>query len=355
MTAEKGHICIFVGSETSFNVINYIQNASEILSPEFKLDLVTTRVKELPLSITEDLNVYSSIDGTSYYDELSAIREYCSSHTPDLVLMIVHPWTHGSMIALNTLNSSTKFAYRYSGDVFNKYKLTSSLKKRAKQYLLNNIIGRFPFYMADEYIALGPYGERQLTSAGASPDNVHVLPPPIDATRFETMTECPEEISDDNHTVLYVGRIVEQKGKETLETVITDISAKSSDFQFVIVGEERDALEIPNKYRDNVSMVGTVPPNDIIAYFQHSDILVHPSLSEGFGRVLVEALFCDTPVIARDATEMPMITDNLFTTDDELVNMILDYESLSIDPSSHFTVEYNRDEYIDIFSDLCSD
>jgi 1,2-diacylglycerol 3-alpha-glucosyltransferase len=50
--------------------------------------------------------------------------------------------------------------------------------------------------------------------------------------------------------------------------------------------------------RDRVFFVGEVPFRQMPDYYTHSDVFVHASLSETYGNVLGEALWCGTPTVA---------------------------------------------------------
>ena len=55
----------------------------------------------------------------------------------------------------------------------------------------------------------------------------------------------------------------------------------------------------------HVSFCGLVPYSQVVSYYQNADILVNPSLSESFGRSLIEAMSCCVPVVATRAGGMP--------------------------------------------------
>jgi glycosyltransferase involved in cell wall biosynthesis len=51
-----------------------------------------------------------------------------------------------------------------------------------------------------------------------------------------------------------------------------------------------------------------VPDGELVRYYQAADALVFPSLYEGFGLPVLEALSCGCPVVAADRTSVPEIT-----------------------------------------------
>ena len=53
--------------------------------------------------------------------------------------------------------------------------------------------------------------------------------------------------------------------------------------------------------------MGFVPENDLITLLQCSDVLVNPSLHEGFGLPMLEAMACKIPVITSNVFSPPAV------------------------------------------------
>ncbi|MDX2471630.1 MAG: glycosyltransferase [SAR324 cluster bacterium] len=54
-------------------------------------------------------------------------------------------------------------------------------------------------------------------------------------------------------------------------------------------------------------LTGFVPEPDLIALYHHTEVLVFPSLHEGFGLPVLEAMHCGTPVIGSNCTSIPEV------------------------------------------------
>ncbi len=61
---------------------------------------------------------------------------------------------------------------------------------------------------------------------------------------------------------------------------------------------------------DRVTIVGRVPEPELAAWYRRAQILVSPSLYEGFGLPVVEAMASGTPVIASDGGALPELVVN---------------------------------------------
>jgi glycosyltransferase involved in cell wall biosynthesis len=59
--------------------------------------------------------------------------------------------------------------------------------------------------------------------------------------------------------------------------------------------------------RKNIRFIGYVPDADLPALYSGATCFAYPSIFEGFGLPVVEAMQCGTPVIAGDRTSLPEI------------------------------------------------
>jgi glycosyltransferase involved in cell wall biosynthesis len=75
----------------------------------------------------------------------------------------------------------------------------------------------------------------------------------------------------------------------------------------------------------NVHFVGLVPEANLPSLYRSAEALVFPSLYEGFGLPLLEAMACGTPVVTANVTAMPEIAgDAAVLVDPTSVEQIAD-------------------------------
>lgn len=88
-----------------------------------------------------------------------------------------------------------------------------------------------------------------------------------------------------------------------------------ADHQLVIVSKlgddsRRALLEWRDRYRlasDELVLTGYVPDQDLIALYSFTNLFVFPSLHEGFGLPVLEAMACGAPVIGSNCTSVPEV------------------------------------------------
>lgn len=86
-----------------------------------------------------------------------------------------------------------------------------------------------------------------------------------------------------------------------------------SKFQLVLAGRpSRGFSEIQNKinnskYKDDIILPGYIDPDDINALYKGARALVFPTLYEGFGMPVIEAMANKTPVITSNVSSLPEI------------------------------------------------
>jgi len=331
----------------------FTKNLGAMLSSDFELHLVTTNSEDLP-SNTKD---YFRIYGTKYSDttagETKALYSYLNNTSPDVVTQITKPPKHGLIVGALGEYFGVPTVYRLSGDRFGAYKVRMQWEEPF-YFGYNNLIGRVPLELADYYIALGQHGKQTLTNRGVPEERIATLPPTIDSEKFQSdvpPVELPS-VPDERRVVLFVGRLIRLKGIRTLESVIPDLVDRQQDLHFVLVGEPVDRLEIPQKYNNHVSVVGTVPPVEMPQYYSLADVLVHPSLTEGLPLVLIEALLSEVPVVARSVGDIPDITQNTFNNEAELKELLRDIDEIPLDNGDKFALNHMSLQYEKFYSEF---
>lgn len=156
---------------------------------------------------------------------------------------------------------------------------------------------------ADRIIVTSP-SMLEARSVTAHRDRVIVIPFGADARRWSARPPLADELRAQYSTpiVLFLGRLVEYKGVETLIEAMRNLEAT-----LLVVGDgpKRHALERVAEVvgnRNRTVFVGEIPDHERAAYYHAADLFVLPSTSraEAFGIATLEALACGTPAVTTD-------------------------------------------------------
>lgn len=179
---------------------------------------------------------------------------------------------------------------------------------------------------ADQIIAVSEATRRDLLELlPADPDRVTVVHEaaspdcrpldPVEVERWRSELGLPREF------VLFVGTLEPRKNLPTLLKAFSRVG-KDCRVPLVVVGgrgwlcEEvfatRDALGL----NQEVLFAGTVPGKQLVYYYNCATCLVLPSLYEGFGLPVLEAMACGTPVIVSNLSSLPEIAGDAAITVD---------------------------------------
>lgn len=163
----------------------------------------------------------------------------------------------------------------------------------------------------------------------------------IDPNRFKF-----KKVDDNKLVVGHVGNFLPQKNHEYLLEVFKELLKIHDDSELWLFGKgpleqsikcKADELSISDK----IIFWGTV--NNIEDYYNHFDVLLLPSLYEGFPVALVEASFCGIPAIVSDTItqEMDILNDISFLPID---NRNVDIWAKKIIESSLYSNKKDRAE-----------
>jgi len=299
-----------------------------------KFDVDVFGSASLPNSASEYYHHYEPIVQnyrTPYTKVLATYREcmeYVRARDPDVLVQLRNFTTHGAGVALAGRRADLPVLTRYTGDHFNAYKEAKRIIQ-PHVYSLHNFVGRIPIHFSDHIIALGPFGKSELQRRGKSESEITILPPspgmedrfspPDDKQRYKRDLGLPTN----RPVALYVGKFIKRKGMEFLQNVIDSVSPRL-DVQFVLVGQGPYSDRFKERYDDDtVHVEGYVDYSQIDRYYKAADMYVHPSPLEGIPLVILEALSCGVPIVARDAGDIEFVTGTVYDSVEGIAQAIV--------------------------------
>lgn len=137
--------------------------------------------------------------------------------------------------------------------------------------------------------------------------------------------------------ILFVGSSFPYKNIKTLLKAFIDIKGKIQ-HSLIIIGRKELSPE-PLQEDEKVRYLDYVSNYELPKFYSYADLLVHPSLTEGFGMTILEAMACGAPVISSKGGSLPEVVGDagiLFDPEDsnklsELILTVINNEGLRKD------------------------
>jgi glycosyltransferase involved in cell wall biosynthesis len=157
-------------------------------------------------------------------------------------------------------------------------------------------------HMAEHWIAASSFTRETLIDSGVPPERIHVVPYGANLERFRPGAERREYPGGTRRRLrlLFVGTINQRKG---IKYLLEALKALPSDrVELVVCGRVVDDLKLFEGFQGQVDVRPSVSADALLDAYQTSDLFVFPSLAEGFGHVLLEAMACGLPVVSTTRT-----------------------------------------------------
>ncbi len=282
----------------------------KVLVPEYWKELWSKRRVKLEKAYDPHYEIIVSSLFFEGNGHLSCFRNQVSQtikrFKPDILDVEREPWSLGlfQMEALTRLfnGSSTKIIFRSSQNLMKVYPPPFCFIEKAT------------FRLADRAVLRSQEAYNVLAKRGFKKP-MYILPHGVDTNKFssgETDIRQRLNLSKDDFLVGYVGALTKQKG---LSNLLEAISTLPQNVKGIIIGdgpikEELQTLTEELGITDRIFLTGTIPHNQLTGYMRGFDVFVLPSitlpgLKEKFGRVLIEAMACQIPVIGSSSGAIP--------------------------------------------------
>ncbi|KAF2461933.1 glycosyltransferase family 4 protein [Lineolata rhizophorae] len=123
----------------------------------------------------------------------------------------------------------------------------------------------------------------------------------------------------DTITIIVISRLFYNKGTDLLIAAIPRILAAHPNVRFIIAGSGPKAIDLEqmlerNVLQDRVEMLGSIRHEEVRDVMVRGHIYLHPSLTEAFGTVIVEAASCGLYVVCTRVGGIPEVLPAHMTT-----------------------------------------
>lgn len=198
---------------------------------------------------------------------------------------------------------------------------------------------------ADSILTVSEYSKQDIVNQfGVDKNKVHVthLAPSNIFKKLENkeVEEAEKKFEIEEPYILAVGNL--QPRKNLVRLINSYVKLKENgDFKhkLVIVGKKAwkydsifSTLKNHNLF-DHIILTDYVSEEDLVRLYNGADIFVYPSIFEGFGLPVIEAMACGAPVITSNTTSLPEVAGDAAVyidpySEEDIINKI---KSLSMD------------------------
>ena len=181
-----------------------------------------------------------------------------------------------------------------------------------------------PRYLAytDHIVTVSEFSKSELIAGyNVHPDKISVVYNGITDT-YKPVDEnqkrsTREKYANGRPYFLYLGAIHPRKNILTLIKAFEQFkSSHLSGHQLVLAGraswhtEEVFKAIAQSQWKDSIHLPGYIPTADAATLVGSAEAMIYPSLYEGFGLPLVEAMACGVPVICSNVSSLPEVAGN---------------------------------------------
>lgn len=164
----------------------------------------------------------------------------------------------------------------------------------------------------DGIVAVSAPLRAQLVDEGCPPERTAVIPMGADLAGLFTPAPTPARGRGE---ILFVGRLVREKGADILLEAMPRILAQRSEATLTLIGDGPEKVSLHDTAQRlglgaTARFAGAVPHAALPEHYRRAALLVLPSRREGFGLVLAEALGCGCPVVAADLPAVRALLDD---------------------------------------------
>jgi glycosyltransferase involved in cell wall biosynthesis len=222
---------------------------------------------------------------------------------------IVHAPEYVSTAVLSQLGVQSPLVMTAPGNVFHRIRYGHSYEWYYLQIL--KWAARISARRCACIIAVSQEMKRWWEWTGSPAERVLCIPYGVDTERFHLVPDARTQlgIHPDKLLLLYAGRFAREKGLFDLLDALRLVKPllRSDAVQIILAGEGAQLTALQQRVEMDglhsvVEIRPWIPQHELKLWYSAADALLLPSYSEGFARVIPEALICGSPVIGTRIT-----------------------------------------------------
>ena len=161
---------------------------------------------------------------------------------------------------------------------------------------------------------------------GMDPDHMDVIPWGLDHQTFQPAApnqETPDFLTNllgaDPHYFLSVNCSEGRKNSPRIIEAYKKLLKQNPTNHLVLVWRNPGAYQEQCKDMDRIHFVQDLTDEELRSLYQHATAMIYPSLYEGFGLPVLEAMACGCPVVTSNTTSLPDVGGELIAQKDSFL------------------------------------
>lgn len=203
----------------------------------------------------------------------------------------------------------------------------------AKQFKIFGLIAKLIANHASGIFSNSPWHLNKIMKLGVNPKISDVITYPVNTNKFKPLKYRVKSLRQKLNlkttdlVILAVGRLVYKKGFEYLIKAMGKITKKIPNAKLIIGGEGDLYIKLNNLIKQKrldgkVRLLGVLPRDEIVYYYNLADIMVTPSIVDKEGNidgrpvVILESMACGK---AQIVTNLPGVSDSLVNNENAIL------------------------------------
>ena len=286
--------------------------ARELARKSFEVHLIAARGTKYSSGLKEGVFCHAyrvpQIRGITLFANLQIFKELLKIK-PNIIIGI----SHRCLPALYMFKRLTgiNYAIRLIGPHFYKILFRERLKSKSYiHYILNLMMYKLTRYECI-FIVQNSEMDKALKQLGIT--KIRVIQNPIEPEFFNLFYS--RNIDARNHNIVFVGRLVQEKGVELLVRAFAKLVERIPEARLFLVGDgpEKSHLQYLAErmgIAGRIIFTGFVPHSKVRDFLREASVFVLPSRFEGLPNALLQAMAAGLPCIATSVGGVPDVIEN---------------------------------------------